>query len=96
MPPLRRADPAAEAWAVASLGPLLGGWARAVYPLPPGGATHLLLLPRAAGDARALLVTPDAAALVQAAALRVSFLQVAVADGARRDVNAACARLPPR
>ena len=86
MAPLRRADAAAEAWALAQLAPLLAAQSnarvRAVYPLPPGGATHLLLLPAACAE-RALRVGPDATALVQKAALRVSFLQLDDQDGTR-------------
>jgi hypothetical protein len=57
-----------------------------VYPLPEGGATHALLVATGQGGAhaRALLVTPPPAptALVQRAALRVSFLQLDDVDGA--------------
>jgi hypothetical protein len=81
MPPLARADAASEAWALSALGPLLCASARAVYPLPGGGATHALLLP-AANRERALRVTQDATAMVQAAALRVAFLQLSSEDGA--------------
>ena len=84
MPPLARADASLEKWALLSaLGPLICASARAVYPLPAGGATHALLLP-AQNRERALRVTPDAEALVQAAALRVAFLQLSVDDGALR------------
>lgn len=81
MPPLARADAASEAWALAALGPLLCSAVRCVHPLPDGGATHALLLP-AANRERALRVTPAASALVQAAALRVAFLQLDPEDGA--------------
>ena len=82
MPPLARADATLEKWALLSaLGPLICASARAVYPLPAGGATHALLLP-AQNRERALRVTPDAEALVQAAALRVAFLQLSTDDGA--------------
>jgi hypothetical protein len=82
MAPLARADASLEKWALLhALGPLLCASARAVYPLPAGGATHALLLPSANRE-RALRVTPDAEALVQAAALRVAFLQLGAEDGA--------------
>ena len=83
MPPLARADAASEAWALESLGPLICASARAVYPLPGGGATHALLLPAQSRE-RALRITQGAAALVQAAALRVAFLQLSAEDGAPR------------
>jgi hypothetical protein len=87
MAPLRRADGAAEAWAWGALAPLCAPWARAVYPLPEGGATHCLLVPtvlEGGAHARALRVTPPPVpmALVQRAALRLSFLQLDDVDGA--------------
>jgi hypothetical protein len=84
MAPLARADASLEKWALLhALGPLMCASARAVYPLPSGGVTHALLLP-ATNRERALRVTPDAQALVQAAALRVAVLQLSAEDGACR------------
>ena len=87
MAPLLRADAALEQWALRALGPLLCASARAVYPLPDGGATHALLVP-ASNRERALRVTLGAAAMAQAAALRVAFLQLSAEDGALRDRTA--------
>jgi hypothetical protein len=80
MAPLRRADAEAEAWAWGALAPLCASWARSVT-LPAGCATHRMLLHPSLE--RALRVTPSAEVYVQRAAVRLAFLQLEDADGAR-------------